>query len=103
MSIWLIMQDDGQGGSEEVGTLLAPPDADRDELVAGLGGAPNQYHVIFGGHLRDGYIAEGDTCPFSDKCDCKESACNGNGCPVSDGKRHTVDFSCAIARFYELF
>jgi len=48
-----------------------------------------------------GRVPVGVTCKFSDRCLCKEPVCNGNGCPVSNGKTHSFEFSCATARMFD--
>lgn len=55
------------------------------------------------GPLVDGRVPAGSSCPFSARCGLKEVACNGDGCPVSDGKTTGVAFSCAVARAFEMF
>jgi len=54
-------------------------------------------------NLINGYIPKGESCFASDFCLFKFNACNGNGCPVCNGKIHHIDFSCGAARLFALF
>lgn len=49
-----------------------------------------------------GLIQPGETCKFSDECYFKEMACNGEGCPVSDGMTVKHTFSCGAYRLFKL-
>lgn len=51
--------------------------------------------------MINGMIPEGTTCKYSNECKIKDTACNGNGCPVSKGKVTNYDFSCALARAFK--
>lgn len=53
--------------------------------------------------MDGGLIPKGYTCPYNVKCgDFQNIACNGQGCPVGNGRSHVVDFSCALARGFEI-
>lgn len=52
--------------------------------------------------MVNGLIPKGFVCPYSNKCKGKEKACNSFGCPVGNGKIHTVDFSCGLARGFRI-
>jgi hypothetical protein len=52
--------------------------------------------------LVDGFFPKDITCPFSDECPFKSMACNGNGCPISDGNTVDYKFSCGAARLFDL-
>jgi hypothetical protein len=52
--------------------------------------------------LKSGMIPAGTECPFQNKCGLKDKACNGEGCQVSDGKIQSIDFSCGLARGFDI-
>jgi len=53
--------------------------------------------------LTNGRILSGTTCPYSKDCgSIKVTACNGQGCPVSEGKTTKVNFSCGAARGFDM-
>lgn len=52
--------------------------------------------------LIGGNVPAGESCPYDDECDFKDIACNGTGCPVSNGKTQSIPFSCGLARFFVL-
>ena len=52
--------------------------------------------------LVNGMIVKGDDCPYSDECHLKYDACNGNGCPFVWDIEHNQDFSCGMARFFQM-
>lgn len=54
-------------------------------------------------NLVYGSIPAGESCFASSACEVKHMACNGNGCPVSDGKTIDRCFSCATVRLFELY
>jgi hypothetical protein len=52
--------------------------------------------------LVGGFIPENTTCPYSDECTFKYTACNGEGCPVSNGDTVDYKLSCGAARLFVL-
>ena len=68
---------------------------DSEDMVKGtdMKGEPN----------GAGLIEAGESCCYSDECKGKDMACNGDGCPIADGKATDVDFSCGLARFFKTF
>jgi len=51
--------------------------------------------------LINGRIPPNTTCSYSNKCGrFKITACNGEGCPVCDGKTTDHEFSCSISRLF---
>ncbi|MFA7219060.1 MAG: hypothetical protein WC119_00850 [Synergistaceae bacterium] len=50
----------------------------------------------------EGKIPIGYTCKYSAECNFKDVARNWEGCPVCNGKTHTVEFSCANARAFKI-
>ena len=53
-------------------------------------------------NLVEGRILAGESCFFSNYCKEKKTICNGQGCPVADGKTTKEDFSCGLARMVEV-
>jgi len=64
--------------------------------------APVRSEALLGTPDSSGWIPPGNTCAYSDECRVKRDACNGNGCPVSDGKTVPHRFSCGWARFIKI-
>jgi len=52
--------------------------------------------------LINGKIPAGVSCPYSYECEFKYVACNGEGCPVTEGNTVDHDFSCGAARLFAL-
>jgi len=53
--------------------------------------------------LVNGRIPANTSCPYSDECgSVKNTACNGKGCPVSEGQTIESDFSCGAARLLDM-
>ena len=50
--------------------------------------------------LFNGKILKGDDCPYKDKCNFKDNACFGDGCPFKYRTEHYCDFSCGAARLF---
>lgn len=53
-------------------------------------------------NLINGNVTAGESCFHSERCDTKVEVNDGAGCPVADGRTHTVPFSCALARLADL-